>query len=248
MNTARAWIFLTALISLVPARMARADLSFTNVSAFTDTFVASLIRPIAIEGEFKPYRPATPLGLVLGLDIGADVTLITLPTDFQTALAAVGGSLTSPLPLVRLQLHKGLPAGIDLGFSYFGYGAAIRTWGIMGQWAFVTMPLDLAVRVVYSNMTLSIVNANSTSFEAVVSKALGPINPYFLVGFQTAGGSINLSGQSFPVSVTLPNPTFSGVKTGLGLELKLAILKLTGEWSTNTLGQSAIGGKTSLSF
>lgn len=243
----RIWIAPALLISLgtLPAK---ADISFTNVNAFTDAFVLSIVRPIAMEGEFKPYRPATPLGLGLGLDLGADVTLITLPADFLAALAAVGGSLTSPLPVVRLQLHKGLPFGVDLGFSYFGYGASLRFWGLMGQWAFLTMPLDVAFRVVYTNMLVAIVNAYSTSFEFVVSKGLGPINPYGLVGYQLAGGSLNLGGLSFPGTVTTPNPSFGGLKTALGLELKLFILKIAGEWSTNTQGQNSLGGKVSLSF
>lgn len=248
MKKYRAMPRFTGLALLFLAAQAKADLSFTNISAFTDGFVSSIIKPIAISGEFKPYRPATPLGLGLGLDIGTDVTLITLPSDFLAALSAVGGTLTSPLPVVRLQLHKGLPGGIDVGGSYFGYGAALRLWGLTGQWAFITSPLAIAFRATYTNIYLSIVSAYSLNFELVASRSLAIIDPYVSVGFQTGGGSINTGGLSLPVAVTIPNPTFSGLKTALGLEIKLAFLKIAGEWSYNTLGQSALGGKAGLSF
>jgi hypothetical protein len=166
---------------------------------------------------------------------------------FLKRIQFYGAGLLRVAKRMRVLLFPGMLFE-ELGFSYFGYGASVRTWGLMGQWAFLTMPLDLAMRVTYTNLVLSIVQAYSLNFEAVVSKALGPINPYALVGFQTAGGSLNLSGLSLPVTVTTPNPSFTAVKTGLGLELKLAFLKIAGEWSTNSQGQNALGGKASLSF
>ncbi|MGE0614663.1 MAG: hypothetical protein AB7P04_03405 [Bacteriovoracia bacterium] len=237
-----------ALISSL-GTAAHADFTYdpAQLSALTTSLKDAMLKTAGYQTEHRSYRSATPLGVALGLDVGVDVTLVSFSDDFRSALTTVGnsGSNSSSLPLPRLNIHKGLPAGIDLGFSWIAYGG----YSLIGfdlQWAFVRSPmLSLAARTSYTKAKLSYINSNTLSFDVLGSLPIGIIDPYLGFGLQTARGSLNFDTGTLPIS---GDGSYAAGHLFFGLPIKLFILKLTAEYNMNFSGYSTYGAKLSFAL
>ena len=96
------------------------DLGFdpSALSNLTNTAASDLLQVSAYGADHRPYASASPLGVALGLDIAADVTVISVPQSFKSAMALIGSTdIPSTIPLPRINLRKGLPWGLDFEFT-----------------------------------------------------------------------------------------------------------------------------------
>src|SRR4029077_4052205 len=118
-----------------------------------------------------------------------DVTAISVPASFTNALAQMGNttSIPSVIPLPKLNIRKGVPAGIDLGFSFIKV-SVYEIYGADVQWAFfrgnVALP-TLAVRASANKADLDMVHTRTYDFDVIVSKSVTvAAEPYFGIGMQ----------------------------------------------------------------
>ncbi|HSJ95418.1 MAG TPA: hypothetical protein VLC53_00005, partial [Myxococcota bacterium] len=104
---------------------------FTSVDALTQGQFRDLARDLGAAFSYKGVTPATALG-PLGFDVGFEVTDTRMEHSALFALAGAGRQ--SRLLVPKLHVHKGLPAGFDLGAFVAAapdidatlYGAALR--------------------------------------------------------------------------------------------------------------------------
>jgi hypothetical protein len=217
-----------------------------------------LIKTVAIGAGHRPFQSATPLGNTIGLDIGADVVGISVPEEFKTAISLASDTSSSEVPAViylpKLNIHKGFPAGINVGFSYISYQEKFKIIGFDTQWAFLRKPLapNLAARFTGSYTKMYYIQTRTFGLDLIASKKLAVIDPYLGVGLQYWSGNL---------SIPAPPGTPAGIPLGVdadassvsphlfaGFPLKLVFLKLTGEIDYSFAGITTYGGKVSLSF
>jgi len=250
-------LFSAILLTLGFATDARAAFGpGTNLSAMTDAFVKSMIETVALGTDFRAYQSATPLGMVIGLDMGLEVTAIKVPQEFTDAMVATGqnaASVPTLLPVPKLNLHKGLPFGIDLGFSYVKY----QSYQIIGgsvKYAILAGNLakpSVATRLSYNNSDLSYIKTRTWKLDVLVSKPIAFLfDPYAGIGYQIGGGTIDFptgGGTGMPASVQ-GSQSVSAPHFFVGFPLKLALLKIVGEYDYSFSGFSTFGAKLSLGF
>jgi len=219
------------------------------LDSLTNAYTESLLETVAIGADHQAYRPASTLGIALGLDVGVDVTFITFPDEFQDALTTLGNAdVPSSIPLPRLSVYKGLPANFDLGFSYVGLsGMSIISgavqWGVMQGVAYPS----LALRASYTTSNLWFLKTNTTTIDAVVSKGLVVAEPYAGLGYQIASGNLDVTLSDLPSGVTAEY-SGSSLRAYLGVKLNLALLKITPQYTYSFTGLSNYGVKLSLAF
>ncbi len=231
--------------------LALPGLDTTTLDALQASMVESLVKTVAIGADHRAYEPASPLGYVIGLDVGVDATVMSLPDDFKEALTVAGAGTNVPdvIPLPRLNIHKGLPWGVDLGFTYAGFQGNSLIGGDI-KWAF--LPGNAArpsvdARVSYSSSNLFFLKTKTAKVDVLASKKLGwVLDPYVGMGMQFASGEIQVPvGQSLSVS---GSHSASAFHMYAGLPIKLAFVKLTAEYDYSFIGMSSFGAKFSLSF
>jgi len=210
-----------------------------NVSGLTNASVESLLRTIAIGADHRSYMPAAPLGTLIGVDVGLDVTGIHIPDEFRQAMqqAGVSSSIPSVIVLPKLSAFKGLPFGIDVGATYVGYQHN-RILGAQIQWAFLQGALlapAMAVRFSQSYVDLFFMKTRVSKLDWVVSKRLGSLD--VPIGGPN-GLQANVSG----------NTSFTSIHAFGGLKLHLSLIKFTAEVDRSFVGLTTFGGKFSFGF
>lgn len=231
----------------------------SDLSGLSADAVSSLIKTVGVASQHRAYAPATALGVVLGIDVGLDVTYLSLPSEFASALALASGQSTSQLPsglvMPKLNIHKGLPLGIDVGGTFMSlssggtkvfssYGGDIK-YSIINNAA---MPA-VAVRAAYSSNTVYFLDTTALTFDVLVSKNLVLIDPYLGAGLERWSGDINVPSTipQLPAGVST-EASGTAFRVYGGLQLKLAIIKIVGEAAYSTAGLTTIGGKFSIGF
>ncbi len=229
--------------------------SFTpgDLKNLTDSAVESLVKTVAIAGDYHPMMSAAPLGIAIGLDIGIDVTLIKVPDDFKSALvlAGVGSSIPALLPIPRVTIHKGFPFGIDLGFSFLPLDPnLVKVLGFDVKYAIIkgnpALPA-LAARASYNITKLSsFINTKCFKIDVLVSKKLVVIDPYAGLGVQFASGQLDIT-TGLPVNIS-EKRSKTALHAYVGLPLKLIFLNFTGEFDYSFVGVYSIGTRLSFSL
>ena len=239
----------------VSSNVRAADLSLTDLSSFGQETVDSMVQTLVVGGSHRAYRSATNLGPI-GFDVGVDVTMISFPTAFTDALALGGASastIPSSFPVPRLNIHKGLPWGLDIGGSYIAL-AGTSVIGIDAQWRFLNnaaLPA-LSVRAGYTSFSSEEFFVNSSSFklDVIASKNLFLIDPYIGAGLEVGGGELNVSttiADTLPATISASSSVFSP-HIFVGVPLKLFILQFVGEFDYSLTAGSTIGAKASIAF
>ncbi|HCM39959.1 MAG: hypothetical protein A2Z97_16290 [Bdellovibrionales bacterium GWB1_52_6] len=249
---------LAALFS--SSAFAFSDYNLMNAN-LNDGVIESLLKTAAMSSEHRPYSSASPLGYVIGLDVGIAITAAPVTSDFKSALSLATGQAESEipafLPVPQIAIRKGFPKGFDLGITFatsstlLGQPGLFSLYGGDLQWAFVSgagAKPALAARISYSNSTLWFLKTNSYALDVIASKNLYIIDPYAGIGLKHWSGSLELQPfQELPYTV-------SGSKSGtnphvfFGLPLKMAFINMTFEADYNFNGMSTYGSKISLHF
>ena len=250
----RKFIYAIALSLMVGAASVRDacafGFDFGSLGSATNAAVESIVKTIAMGADHHPYASAKPLGLLVGLDVGVDATAISLPKEFNDALSLMGstGSVPPVIPIPRLNIRKGLPFGVDLGFSYIGYDK-YKLIGFDAQWAVIrgmVLP-NLAIRGSMNWSNLDVVHTKTYSVDAVLSKSLIFMDPYLGVGIQFAHGSLAVPVGALPITVTAEKD-ISAARIFFGLPIKMLFLHLTPEYNYSFSGFQTYGAKISIAI
>ena len=230
----------------------------SDFTLLTDDLTKTLVQTVAIGTDHRAYSAATPLGVMLGIELGVDVTGIKIPADFKSAIVLTSGvsadSVPDLVPVPTLQIRKGFPLGVDVGFSYSHLattaGVIYNSMGGDIQWAFLRNKMKaptLALRVSYASEKLFFIKSHQYSFDLVASKRLFIIDPYVGAGFQVWSGELDVP-EGVPTGTVTLTKSGNDPRFFVGLPLKLLVLKFTAE-AAYSLGKIVTyGGKFSFSF
>lgn len=198
------------------------SLGFDPNSLVSDDVVKSLTNFMAFGAQHRPYEPATPLGVSVGLDVSLEVTLFKVPSSFFESLASVGlpmGTEIPSLPIGKLHLHKGFGDTVDLGGSILYYkdykliGGDIKFVIIQGEegptWA-------LRFCYTYTDVKFSggdsgaDINLSTKTFspQLLVSRQMEFADPYLGLGLEYGSGAVD-------ATVTVPADILAQLPAGV---------------------------------
>lgn len=245
-------------LMIVAGPAARADLypNFTlaaNLAAVGAAQVSSAIQTIALAGDHRAYMPATGTGLP-GFDLGLEATGFLPPAAFSNALQAMTGQAAPGVLLIpKINVHKGLPGGLDIGGSgiYYYLASSQQSLFLIGgdvKWTFFSGPAlpSLAVRGSFNYTNLWFITGMAYDLDAVVSYPMVIIDPYIGAGATFWTGNLSVpvgSGITVATSANGLNPRIYA-----GLPLKMGILRLTAQAEYSFSGLLTFGGKISFGW
>lgn len=233
--------------------------SLQTLQNTTQDIINEVIETVAVGTAHHAYMPASPMGLLIGLDIGVEVTGLSLPSTFKSNISTLSGQSLSGIPALipipKFNVHKGLPFGIDVGFSYIGYKSDLKLLGGDVKWAFfpgdVVLPAA-ALRLNYTSEQLWYINGTMWQVDVLVSKNLILLEPYLGAGLQRWSGNLSIP-TGLPASSGLPanvSSSTSGTNVHFfgGLPIKLGLIHLTAEADYSTASLTTFGAKLSFNL
>jgi hypothetical protein len=175
----RALVSLAILAAAISPAIA-AD-KIDQINLLNQTQFRNLSEDLGAAASYKGVIPATPLGLT-GFDIGAEVSATTLQHPEDWALASSGSS-PDTVYVPKLHLHKGLPAGFDLGAFYSAVPDTNMTlWGAEVRYAILeggALTPALGLRGTYSQLSgINDLDFHTTGLELLVSMRFTIFTPY----------------------------------------------------------------------
>lgn len=240
-----------AILLKASSSFAYPNYSPTDLQNLTDDLANSLVQTIAIGASYRPMEPATPLGAVIGLDVGVDVTVVSLPQDFKNAISTASGvnlsTIPAYIPLPRLSAHKGLPHNIDVGFGGLAYANVAALYGGDVKWAFFKNPKygTVAIREAVGYSKLFYLSTRSYDTQLLISKNVHLVDPYGGMGYLMWNGDVE--GSGIPAGIaghrTGANPHFFG-----GLPVNLLGIKVTAEVDYNLAGIVSYSARVGVGF
>ncbi len=253
--------FLFGLFGMpAPSAHAISSYSVTDLSNISQSMVRDLIGTAAVGTTHRAYMAASPMGWAIGIDFGIEATAVQLPSSFRSAVATASqksdSDIPSLIPVPKLNLHKGLPFGLDAGLSYISYQDKIKLIGGDLKWAFTDLfksaPFAAALRLNYTSETLWYLKSHNFQTDFLVSKDLLFIEPYIGTGLQMWSGHIDVP-TGLPANMGLPS-TVSGSDSATnvhffaGAPLKLGLFWFTPEVDYSTFKVFSFGSKFSFNF
>ena len=180
----RALVSLAVLLAAIPPAIAADNID--QINQLNQTNFRNLSEDLAAAASYKGVIPATPLGLT-GFDIGVEVSATTLQHTEVWNLASSGGTPSDTVYVPKLHLHKGLPAGFDLGAFYSSVPDTDMTlWGAEVRYAILeggVLKPALGLRGTYSKLSgINELDFHTTGLELLVSMAFTIFTPYAGVG------------------------------------------------------------------
>jgi hypothetical protein len=224
---------LVAFTALACAQSAHAN-DFPSVGTLSQDQFHKLSQDLGAAFSYKGVTPATPLGL-LGFDVGIELTDTKMENSSIFALAGAGDQSHVLIP--KVHVHKGLPAGFDIGAFVAGapdidatlFGAELR-YAILDDG--LATPA-VGVRLSGSKATgLGDLNVATAALDVTVSKKFTLITPY--VGGGVVRVMSDVSGSGLAKEQFNKGRYFGGVNVNL-LAVNLAF------------EAEKMGGNTSLS-
>ena len=209
---------LAVLLAAMPPAFAANNID--QINQLNQTDFLHLSEDLGAAASYKGVIPATPLGIT-GFDIGVEVSA----TDLQHADVwdrASSGTSSSTVYVPKLHLHKGLPAGFDLGAFYSSVPDTNMTlWGAEVRYAILeggTARPALGLRGTYSKLSgINELDFHTTGLELLVSMGLTLFTPY--------AGAGQIWTTSEPVGVpNLQKEEFTQGKYFVGGNLNLGLI------------------------
>ena len=247
-------VWLALWLSFAPAE---AGFTPEDASALLAKDVDELIRMVAEASDYKAMMPATPLGPVIGLDVGLNVNVVRSTSLFADAMKRAGVQKPVPayLPFPMFNLHKGLPWNFDIGMSYVAYQGNSELGGDL-KWALVkgkmaSKGVIVAARTSYSRTHLFFMRTSSTKFELLASAKVNYFfDPYIGAGMQFLSGDLDVpvgGVKGIPAGISR-HYSGSAPYVFIGVPLSLGFIKLTFEESYSFFRLNTYAGKISLYF
>ncbi|MCM0605406.1 MAG: hypothetical protein KA715_04900 [Xanthomonadaceae bacterium] len=228
------------------------------------TAIRALITITSLSSDHRAYQPASPLGTSVGIDMGLELTAISIPQNLITDISnAVGSTSLSTLPAVpvpKLHLHKGLGM-LDVGVSYLGFlprpYQVYQIWGGDAKLTIINPDQGLiwALRLNYTYSSFDLIKTSTWTPQVLASIKLDFAEPYAGIGYQIATGTISGTLSQTVLVVTVSAPiSASGIASafqgfgGVGFKLGPSGIKLSLEMAYNTTKMNHLGAKLSLCF
>jgi hypothetical protein len=234
--------------------------SVSNLSALTDSMVHDLLSTVTVGTSHHAYTPASAMSWAIGIDIGIEATGVKLPNSFRDTIGSISqvnpGNVPLVIPVPKLNVHKGLPFGLEAGLSYIGYQDKAKILGGDLKWAFTDLikdaPLSAAIRLNYTSEQLWYLKGHNFQTDFLISKNLFIIEPYVGAGLQMWSGNIEVptglpSGSGLPASVSA-NASGTNAHVFAGAPLKLGVFWFTPEADYSTAKVVSFGTKFSFNF
>jgi hypothetical protein len=186
--------------------------------------------------SYHAQIPSEPLGLT-GFDIGVGVTATRLENSgIWEKVTSDDAEATLYVPTLRL--HKGLPAGVDVGLTYASIpGSNIRYTGGELRYAILeggTASPAIAVRGSLTKLSgVDQLGFETRGIDVSISKGVASFTPYAGIG--------RVWIESTPHVLGLQKEAFSLTKIFVGIGMNLAVLNLN-------LQADKTGDATSYSF
>jgi hypothetical protein len=195
--------------------------------------------------SYRPQIPTTPLGIT-GFDIGVGVTAAKLKhINVYDRATSSTDSVGSYVVVPTIRVHKGLPAGIDVGVAYAKIpdsnltyaGGELRVALVQGN---VAVPA-IGLRGSYTRLSgVDQLRVDTFGVDLSISKGFTIVTPYAGIG--------QLWIESDPRGVaTLRPESFSMTKYFGGIGLNFGLFNLNFE-ADRTGDVTAYSGKISLRF
>ncbi len=193
-----------------------------------------LARDLGAALSYRGVTPATPLGLI-GFDIGVVASATTL--QHSDLLASAGNSAADYIYVPKVQLHKGLPWGLDIG-AFLGMASNVDTpvAGAEVRWALMDDQLALPAVALRASGTragdIGGLRLTTAGADLLISKRLAVATPFAGVGVvrtraRYQGGALS-------------QEAFNENRYFAGLNLNLVVLNLAFE-------AERLGGSTTIS-
>jgi len=171
------------MLAVLASINARAS-GLVNLPTLSQDQFTKLSKDLGAAAAYRGVTPGNSLGIT-GFDIGIELTESKI--ENSNALKLAGGSDTSTLFIPKLHIHKGLPAGFDIGaFVSRISGVNASLLGAEVRYQIIedglTTP-SVALRLSGSKATgISQVNLSTIAVDAMISKKLTFITPYAGIG------------------------------------------------------------------
>jgi hypothetical protein len=263
--------FLSVLGASASARAITLDFAALGVdpnSLIDESVRKSLTSTIGFGTQHRPYEPASPLGVSVGLDASVEVTLFKIPESLFENLSALGFPSSSPLPalpVAKLHLHKGFGERFDLGGSFF----YLQSNWLIGGDAKITLVQGeegptWAFRFCYSYTSVAfspiLMSTKVFSPQLLVSRKMEFADPYLGIALAYARGSISLElpsdvASQLPTSVAVAPYEYSVAQAytgyvfgGVSLRIPHSGLRMTVEGAYDIGGIHTMGTKIGFTF
>lgn len=226
----KALLIAALLVATLPARAGE----LPNLGALTQAQFRDLAQDLGAALSYKGVIPATSLGVV-GFDLGVVASATTV--QHSDLFARAGNRASEYLYVPKLQLHKGLPWGLDIG-AFVGMASNVDTpvAGADIRWALVEDRLALPAVALRASGTragdIGGLRVTTAGADLLVSKRLAVATPFAGVGVVRTRA--RYQGSAFS------QETFSESRYFAGLNLNLVLLNLAVE-------AERLGGNTTLS-
>ncbi len=223
---------LTIGVGLLAAQPAAAS-SLDTIETLSQLQFVELSKNLSAATSYKSIAPPEPLGS-LGFDIGLAVSSTDIDADLF-GLASGSSIDETELLIARVQAHKGLPFGLDIGASLSAVpevdasviGAELRYAIVEGG----PVTPAIGLRASYSQLQgIDEVGLNSSGLEIGISKGFLLLTPYASAGLvRSTANPKNIEGLS---SETFDQRKYVlGVTVNLGFALTLEADR-TGDFRT----------------
>ncbi|MEK9134225.1 MAG: hypothetical protein AAB333_05145 [Pseudomonadota bacterium] len=216
----RTLVSLAVLLAAIPPAIAADNIDQINQLIQAD--FRNLSEDLGAALSYKAVIPAKPLGIT-GFDLGVEVSATKLQHRDAWDRAS-SGTTPDTVYIPKLHLHKGLPAGFDLGAFYTSVpDSNIKLWGAEVRYAILeggVVEPALGLRGTYSKLSgVSQLDFHTTGLELLVSKGFAIFTPYAGVG--------RIWTTSEPIGVSnVKKEEFSQGKYFVGGNLNLGLVNL----------------------
>lgn len=212
-----------------------------NLSTLSQDQFTKLSKDLGAAAAYRGVTPGNSLGIT-GFDIGIELTESKI--ENSSSLKRAGGGDTSTLFIPKLHIHKGLPAGFDIGaFVSRISGVNASLIGAEVRYQIIedglTTP-SVALRLSGSKATgISQVNLSTVAVDAMISKKLAFITPYAGIG------SVRIA--SAPKIGLLHDVTATDSRVFVGVNMNFLTTNLALE-AEKLGGVSSVSGKIGFRF
>ena len=177
---------LVAALAMAPGAAFAGDVDLDIQPGATQADFHDVAKDLAGALAYKSVSPAEATGIA-GFSIGVVGTWVD--TSHKDAWENLTGEDVDGVPMVGINLQKGLPFGIDVGASYTAVPSSdANLFGAEVRWALLegsTVTPAIAFRGTYSTLSgVDDIEYDSYGTDVSISKGFGPLTPYAGVGYQ----------------------------------------------------------------
>ncbi len=230
-------IFLLYFSVLIPAFAGDNDVNMKQFPSEQELF-GDLIKDLGSAMSYRAVTPAEPLGLLLGIDVGLEVTGSKMKNELHGWKTATSTNGQDTIYNGKIHVHKGLPLGIDVG-AYFSSVAESNMKSLGGEISYAILEGSsvtpaLAVRGSYTSLSgVDDLDLNTAGLELSISKGFLMLTPYAGLGaIRYEGEGTGTNNYKFDSESDTLAKYFLGVNFNMGLVNFAAEADKTGENSS----------------